>query len=79
MSVTGNAALGLAVLVPNVGAQRGRFAPLVPGSDTSSTFDQSLVLTGRATGRALTVSQLSESDYVIAPDQMWQTVWGVLS
>jgi hypothetical protein len=67
------------IWVANLGAQRGRFVPLVPGSDTSSTFDQSLVLTSRATGRALTVSQVSVSDDGIASDQMWQTLWGALS
>jgi hypothetical protein len=67
------------IWVANLGAQHGRFVPLVPGSDTSSTYDQNLVLTGSAAGRALTVSQLSESDGIIASDQMWQTIWGVLS
>jgi hypothetical protein len=55
----------------------GRFEPLVPGSDTGST--SGLVLTGSATGRALTVSQVLVSDGVIAPDQMWQAIYGPFS
>jgi hypothetical protein len=57
--------------------QTGRFEPLVPGSDTTST--SGLVLTGAAAGQALTVSQVSVSDGVIAPDQMWQSIYGPLS
>jgi hypothetical protein len=57
--------------------QSGRFEPFVPGSDTDST--SGLVLTGSATGRALTVSQVSVADGVIAPDQMWQAIYGLLS
>jgi hypothetical protein len=57
--------------------QSGRFEPLVPGSDTEST--SGLVLTGSATGRALTVSQVLVSDGVIAPDQMWQSIYGPFS
>jgi hypothetical protein len=65
------------IWVGDQGAQRGRFEPLVPGSDTDST--SSLVLTGSVTGRALTVSQVSLSDGVTAPDQMWQAIYGLLS
>ncbi len=57
--------------------QSGRFEPFVPGSDTDST--SGLVLTGSATGRALTVSQVSVSDGIIASDQMWQAIYGPLS
>jgi len=57
--------------------QSGRFEPLVPGSDTSST--SGLVLTGSGAGKVLTVSQVSVSAGVIAPDQMWQTIYGPLS
>jgi hypothetical protein len=60
-------------------AQRGRFAPIVSGSDTSSTFDQSLVLTSRANGRTLTMNRVSIADDGVASDQMWQTLWGALS
>jgi hypothetical protein len=53
--------------------QSGRFVPLLPGSDTTSTAQ--LVLTGRT----LTVTPVSVSSGAIAPDQMWQTLYGLLS
>jgi hypothetical protein len=56
--------------------QVGRFGPLVPASDTTTPDP---VLTGRATGEALTVSPVAVSDSVIAPDQMWQAIYGPLS
>jgi len=67
------------IWIGNIAFQRGRFVPVVPGSDTSTTFDHSLVLTASATGRALTVNQASISDTGMASSQMWQTLWGALS
>ena len=68
------------IWVGNLAVQRGRFVPLVPGSDTSSTFAQSLVLTGqRHRAGADREPGARIPDNGIASDQMWQTVWGVLS
>ena len=67
------------IWVANAAAQRGRFAPVQSGSDTSSTFDDGFLLTASATGRTLIMSRNSESDNGIASNQMWQTLFGVLS
>jgi hypothetical protein len=57
--------------------QVGRFGPLVAASDTSSAAD--LVLTGSATGKALTVTHVSVSSGAIALDQMWQALYGPIA
>jgi hypothetical protein len=65
------------IWVGDAADQSGRFEPLVPGSDTTST--SGLVLTGSATDKALTVTQVSVTSGTIAPDQMWQSLYGPLS
>ena len=55
---------------------KGRFAPLIPGSDSSAS--PLLVLTGGKVGNALTVEPVSVKSGVIATDQMWQSANGVL-
>lgn len=65
------------IWIADVGDRNGRFEPLIPGSNNSTTSP--LVLTGSNPGRPLVIREISGSSGTIAPDQMWQAVYGPLS